>query len=259
MKILRILRLRCLRPLVCAGLAAFLVGTAVAHPAVEVVDLIWDHIGGKENFEKCRYIEFTWQSETDGQIKRTRKHTWDRYEGDYVVEFTDASGDAYTVYMNVETLEGVALKNGSKLSAEENAAWVETAYEIFCNDTYWLLSPTKLQDPGARIQFVGHAGEKDADGSEGEFIVLHLWFEDNVGVTPGDEYWFNITHEGVIASWRYVLEDGEKNQWEWTDERDCGMGMLLSTRKVSGNRAITFPEVKFSETIDRSVFTPPGG
>jgi hypothetical protein len=233
-----------------------------AHPAWQVVDLIWEYMGGREAFAKARFVEFTFAVEKKGEIKSTRQHTWDRYSGDYVLEFKDTkTGDEWKVFFNVESKKGVALKNGTGVNEEENTRAIERAYGIFCNDTYWLLAPTKLQDPGARIQFIGHAGRVEAEGSEGEFIVIYLFFDQEVGVTPGDKYWFNVRHSGQIASWRYVLEGGEEGEWDWTDEKDCGMGIRLSVRKVSrdGDTAIVFPNVKLSATMDPSRFQPPSG
>ena len=245
---------------VCSMVGAVLVARVSGHPAIELVDAVWNHIGGKKNYEKCRFIEFTFQVVDGGKVATTRKHKWDRYEENYVVEYTDRkTGDEYKVYLNIDTRDGVAFKNGSKVTGPESADLLKHAYAIFCNDTFWLLAPTKLQAPGARVQYVGHTGEKESDGSEGEFVVIHLWFEGNVGVTPGDQYWLNITHDGRIDSWRYVLQDGTKGEWQWVDEKDCGMGIILSTRKVSGDRAITFPDVKFSADADPSLFVPPAG
>ena len=230
---------------------------AAGHPAVVIVDKVWKHLGGEAAYEKCRYVEFTWTSEADGNVKSERKHTWDRYAGDYVLEFVDSkTSDEYKIYFNVDSKKGVALRNGSAVDAAENAELLERAYGLFINDTYWLLVPTKLQDPGAKIRFVGHAGQPEADSSEGEFVILHLYFDKKVGLTPGDQYWFHVTHEGEIVKWRYVLEDGHEGEWDWADEKDCGMGVVLPMKRVSsdGDRAIVFRDVKFSHERDRSVF-----
>jgi hypothetical protein len=280
-------------------MAVLLPASAWSHPAYEVVQWIWDHLGGEDAFEKCRYIRFTWTYEHEGEVKSTRSHVWDRFEGDYVLEFTDSKTSAeYKVYFNVNSKRGSAFKDGAAVPETENAQLVERAYSIFINDTYWLLAPTKLRDPGARIQFVGHSrrvGDRDvkqpheegsrfidlteerahhdhsthdAGGDEGRedweedpdvsLVVLHLWFFKKVGLTPGDEYWLYVRHDGTVVGWRYVLESGQEAQWEWADERDCGMGIRLPTRRISadGSTAIVFPDVAFSETMDRHVFQP---
>lgn len=243
-------------------LALMVPGVCRAHPAWQIVDLIWEYLGGRDTFARARYVEFTFAVENKGEIKGSRQHTWDRYSGDYVLEFKDSkTSDEWKIFFNIDTRKGVALKNGGGVTEEENTQALERAYRIFCNDTYWLLAPTKLQDPGARIQYIGHAGKVEAEGSEGEFVVIYLFFDQKVGVTPGDKYWFNVRHSGQIASWRYLLESGEEESWDWTDEKDCGMGIKLSTRKVSkdGETAIVFPNVKLSETMDRARFQPPSG
>jgi hypothetical protein len=232
------------------------------HPAYQMVDLVWEHLGGRAAYAKARFVEFTFAVEKKGEIKMSRKHAWDRYTGDYVLEFTDSkTNEPWKVIFNIDTKKGVALKNGAGVSPEENAKVVERAYGMFCNDTYWLLAPAKLEDPGAKIQFVGHAGKPEADGSEGEFVVLHLFFAQKVGVTPGDQYWLNVTHQGQIVSWRYLLEGGSEGEWQWVDEQDCGMGITLSMRKVSkdGESAIVFPHVRLSDTMDRARFQRPSG
>ena len=250
------------RVVACATLIVLLAATSFAHPAIHIVDNIWKHVGSREAFEQCRYMEFTWAVEKDGEIIRSRKHTWDRYGGDYVLEFTDAdSGENIKVYFNTDSQSGTALKDGAAVDAEENARLLERAYAMYINDSYWLLMPTKLTDPGAKIQFVGHAGKMEADGSEGEFMVIHLFFDKKVGLTPGDEYWVYVTHDGVVARWDFKLEDGSEGEYEWLEEKDCGMGIVLSTRKqrMDGSAAIVFPNVRFSDTMDHVVFEAPGG
>lgn len=227
------------------------------HPAVKIVDLIWEYMGGKETYEKVRYIEFTWASESQDGTGSSRTHLWDRYRGDYVLEFTDSkANDRIEIYFNVDTKKGVALKNGVELSGKEKAEFIDRAYRIFVNDTYWLLAPTKLQDPGARLVYDGHTGTATEEHGEREFVVLHLYFDEGTGITPGDEYWFYVRHSGQVARWRYVLEDGHEGDWLWTEEGDCGMGITLPMRRVSadGKRAIFFPHVEFHETMDRSRF-----
>ncbi|MDH3217418.1 MAG: hypothetical protein OEN01_14225 [Candidatus Krumholzibacteria bacterium] len=241
-------------------LALLLPVAADGHPAIQVVDWIWKHVGGKSQFASVRYVEFTWAAEAEGKVGGSRIHKWDRYTGDYVLEFTNGeTNEQYKVFFNVDTRKGVALKNGSKVDDDETPPIIDRAYRIFINDTYWLLFATKLEDPGARIGFVGHDGKPEQDGSEGEFVVLHLFFQENVGLTPGDQYWIYVTHEGQIVKWRYRLESGREGEYEWLDEKDCGMGVILSLRRVSadGKRAIVFPHVKLSRTLDRAVFEYP--
>lgn len=250
-------------PFLCLAAAAVVTVTGVqasGHPAKEVVDLIWKHMGGKSVYEKARFVRFTWASEREGSIQTERHHVWDRYTGDYVFEMVESkTGDTLKVLFNVETREGIALRNGEPVADEENGALVERAYGAFINDTYWLLAPTKLEDYGARLTYVGHEGEDEEEGSH--LIILYLFFDKDVGLTPGDKYWFYVDHHGQIARWRYRLQGGQEGEWVWSEERDCGMGLTLATRKTSldGTRAIVFPEVVLTDQMDTAIFRYPPG
>ena len=255
---------------------------ARSHPAVVVVDLIWKHIGGKDNFARARYVSFTWAYEQDGKIAFSREHAWDRYTGYYDIKFKDPdNGDDIEVQFDVDTREGVALRNGTIVEGDAAAELLETAYRAFINDTYWLLAPAKLGDYGVRLQYAGHEidGEIVLDLEEphahqpGEHhdhserpepdpnapehaIVLHVSF-DKVGLTPGDEYWFHVSHEGQVLRWQYKLQSGREGDFDWVDEKDVGMGIILSTRKVSrtSQMAVVFPQVHIAAEVPAGSFS----
>jgi hypothetical protein len=249
-----------------------------AHPAPQVIDWIWEHVGGKKNYEKARYLEFTYAYEVDGDTKSARHHTWDRYSGDYVLKY-EKDGHQYEAYFNVETKKGIGLKDGEIIEGAGGAEIVERSYSLFINDTYWLLMPVKLQDYGVRLRYVRHEGE-DAPDPEGHLkkdhsshdheeekkkktkhgvdsnVILNMTYLEDVGMTPGDQYWIYVNHEGSVTRWDYKLQGGHEGSWNWVEEKDCGMGIVLSTRKNKrdGDGSIVFSDVKFSETMDPATF-----
>ena len=238
--------------LTLAAIALLIPKLSASHPPHVMVDSVWSHLGGRETFEKARYVRFTWAYEQEGTIVVSRDHTWDRYQGAYVLAMKDRkTGDAIKVFFNVDTKKGTALRNGTPLEGKEADEVLERAYGVFINDTYWLLAPTKLEDYGARLRFDTHEEVE----SFGELPVLHLSF-DNVGLTPGDQYWLYTTNDGQVVKWRYKLEGGSEGEYLWQDERDCGMGLRFCSRKASldGKKAIVFPVIEFMETMDRAVF-----
>src|SRR5439155_2588311 len=97
------------------------------------------------------------------------------------VDRTDPSGAPYAVYFNVNTKQGKAFVNGKLAEGEESDKLVKSAYARFINDTYWLLAPWKIFDPGVHLSY---DGEKPCPGG-GMCDVLKLSF-DNVGLTPKD-------------------------------------------------------------------------
>jgi len=222
-------------------------------PTVDkVVQKVWKHLGGKKAFEKARYVEFVWEVKKDGQRLAARHHLWDRYTGNYVMTTRNLkSGDSVEVYFNVNKKQGMAVANGELMKGKVRENLLTLGHDTFINDTYWLLSATKLQDPGVHLELADSVADKKQNEA-----VLHLWF-DKVGLTPGDQYWLYVQPDGKINRWKYKLQSGRKGNFNWLDERDCGMGLIFATRKVSVDNSfeIDFPLVKFSDTMDAARFT----
>ncbi len=107
------------------------------------------------------------------------------------------------------------------------------AYEQFINDSYWLLVPTKLFDPGV------HRAMEGGD--------LRLTFVD-VGVTPGDTYWLE-TEGDHISGWRFRLESGREGSFAFEDRTTVGpLTLALTKRSRDGDAVIAFEEVAVADT-----------
>ena len=244
-----------MRIVLFAALVATVPAPAGAQNPAPVIDRVWEHVGGRERFAEARYVQFTWAAERDGEVTRAREHTWDRQTGDYVLRGKDSkTGEALEMYFNVHTREGTAFRDGETVGEAENLEMCQQAYAAFINDTYWFITPTKLEDPGVHVSVA-----EVLAGADGDTTVLHLRFDDGIGLTPGDQYWLYVTNDGRIAKWRYVLESGREGAWTWLQEEDCGMGLRFATRKQSltSTTAIVMRGVHFSETLDRARFVPP--
>lgn len=97
------------------------------------------------------------------------------------------------------------------------------AYVRWLRDSYWLLAPCKVQDPGVIL------------GSDADQRLL-LAFEPEVGVTPGDRYAMTVDADGRVTAWDYVLQDGETGSYAWSDYERHGP-LVLSTRRTSADGA----------------------
>ena len=213
-------------------------------------------LGGTAAWEKARQFRFDFVVESDGKRVVDFHHVWDRYTGDYRLLGTDKSGAPYAVYFNVNTKQGTAFVNGRPVEGEEKAKLLETAYGRFINDSYWLLAPWKVFDPGVQREY---AGEKP--GPEGALCdVIKLSFE-NVGMTPKDLYWLWITRDGRrMVQWQYVLGGAaeEPTTALWKDWRTFGGIALALDKPIQGRpRRILFENVAVSPSRDDSLFAAP--
>jgi hypothetical protein len=215
-------------------------------------------MGGQAAWEKARQFRFDFVVVKEGREVARFAHVWDRYTGDYRLQGLDKAGAPYSVYFNVNTKAGTAFVNGVAADGVERAKRLESAYERFINDTYWLLAPWKIFDPGVRLAY---EGERPCPGG-GDCDVLKLSF-DGVGLTPKDVYWLWISREGRrMVQWQYVLggADEPPTTAAWKDWQMLG-GVLLSLDKpITGEPfEIRFDRVAVGPARDDALFKPPAG
>ena len=229
-----------------------LISSVMSQNVQDVVEKIWAHMGGMENYKAAQQLSFTYVSGTTEQIRAKREHLWDRSSGNYVLTVFDLDSNVtYTVFFNINTRWGTTYKDGVAVSTVENKKYLEGAYNAFINDTYWLLVPAKLRDPGVFIQL-----EKQMSAIAGK-TVIRLSFA-NVGLTPGDQYWLFVNESGQIERWTFVLQSDRKGDYTWEEVKDCGAGLRFATRKKStyGSNLVELHNVNFSREVDPNKFIP---
>lgn len=244
--------------LLTLGLAAFTGAPSLLadERADQVARELIAALGGETAWEKARQFRFDFVVEREGKRAAEFRHLWDRYTGDYRVQGSDKSGAPYAVYFNVNTREGTVLLNGRPVEGEEKKKLLETSYGRFINDTYWLLAPWKVFDPG-----VTRAYEGEKTTSDGVLCdVIRLSFE-GVGLTPKDVYWLWVTREGRrMVQWEYLLGGAKEDPTVafWKDWRVfSGISLALDRAFPVRPVRIFFENVSVSSTRDDKEFAPP--
>lgn len=206
-------------------------------------------MGGAEAWEETRFLRFNFFG--------ARLHHWDRYTGRHRVEGTSREGVSYVVLHNINSREGEVYLDGALQSGESAASWLERAYGAWINDTYWLLMPYKLQDPGVNLRY---DGEETIDGTL--YDKLQLSFGE-VGLTPGDRYWAYINRDsGLMDRWAYHLQDWEAEReptrWTWSGWAPHGQIMLASKRtNLADGSERELGELAVFDSLPDAVFTSP--
>ncbi len=230
-------------------LLTLLLGGAFA-PVDEKANAIADEmmaaLGGQEKWEKARFLRFTF-------VRQGRRLTltWDRYSGRYRLEAMNDAGVPYAVVMNLLTRQGRAALDGRSLDGAELSEYLTLATRVWAGETYWLLAPYKLRDPGAILTY---EGEETVGGATVQ-DRLHLRFE-NVGLTPGDQFWLYVNRKTrLLDRWRFKLQGGTEGDYRWAGWERFG-GILLATERVgaSGER-ILFENVLVTDALPEEVFT----
>jgi hypothetical protein len=223
--------------------------------AAALADEVLRALGGAEAWNNTRFLRFDFAVERDGKTAFSRAHTWDKHTGRYRLEGKSREGDPFVVVMNLNTKEGSAWVKGVKAEGEEAKKQLDGAYAAWVNDTYWLLAPYKMKDPGV---ILASGGEETKDGTTWDKVVLTF---DNVGLTPKDKYWLWVNRQTkLVDRWDYVLkgESTPPTSWMWKGWRAYGAIQLAPDRIApTENRKIFFPVLEVPASLPDSAFEAP--
>ena len=232
--------------------------------AVAIADRVMQALGGTAAWNRTRYLRFDFAVENGGKTVTSRAHTWDKWTGRHRLEAKTpkrgepnrtGSGDAFVVLTNINTKEGSAYLKGTRMEGEEEKKYLELAYAIWVNDTYWLLMPYKMRDPGVTLAY---DGEETKGGEAWDKVVLSF---DNVGLTPNDRYWAYVNRTtGLVDKWEYILNGGPGPAvaFSWKNWARHGTILLASDRvSQQDDTRIHFPVLETPASVPDRVFTSP--
>ena len=224
--------------------------------AIAIVDQVMKAYG-VDSFAKTRYLRFTWFVQ-DGEARRNeRTHTWDIQGQRNRLEGKTRDGKQLIATVDFATKTGQASLDGQIQFEADAKRYTDIAYSTLINDSYWLLMPFKLKDPGVRLRYDGEL----PGGPSVVYDKIQISFDDGIGLTSKDKYWIFVnrsTH--MIERWSYVLQGAGAGTspvaWEWKETADIG-GMKFALRKTQaeGETAIVMENVKVLTEVPDQVYT----
>lgn len=162
--------------------------SAASHPdAVALVNKSLQAMGGRVAWDKARVLKWKFAGK--------RLHYWDKLTGDVRIE-----ADSTLILMNINSKKGRAWKSGVEITDPDSLeSALDDGYAIWVNDSYWLVMPYKLLDPGVRLSEPHDA--KLPDGRPAQRIIVTF---DEVGITPENKYDVWIADDtGLVEQWAY--------------------------------------------------------
>lgn len=180
-------------------------------------------------WDSTRYVRWTFQS--------NRHFVWDKK-----LELVEVKWDNNRVILETPTLKGTAWSGHELLSGTPKEKLIIKAWEMFCNDSFWLNAPAKVRDPGTERSIVEHNGKP----------ALKVSYSSG-GVTPGDSYLWILDENGLPTSWKMWVSiipvGGVEATWEnWVE---LETGALISTlHSLPGFQSVV-SDVYGSGSVDR--------
>ncbi len=220
--------------------------------AVRIADEIMVALGGRENYDAVQYLSFHFVvARGDTQVTDWR-HDWDRRKNNYRLEGKTREGDHLLAVFNLDTQSGTVFKNGQMLEGEDKIQWLSRAYARYINDTYWLLMPYKLKDPGVILK---HDGTEEIN--EVQYDVLRLQFDQGIGLTPQNVYHvFVDPATRLVNRWEYFESEGADPSPAWWENWRVYEGIKLAEQRVFENsdRKLLFTNIVVSGQVDEKIF-----
>ncbi len=210
---------------------------------------------GYDDLHEVAQLDFAFVVKDDGKTVFEAKHRWDLRNARSRIAWTDKAGDRHEAWLDVDAKTAVGTKNGQLVAGLEAETLTEAAYRRYINDTYWLLMPLKLFDPGTSVEFE----DKVTIGGT-TYQILRLSFDD-VGLTPGDVYRLYIDDGGFrIHGWQMLLQ-GRKDRPSyvtWEDYKPVGPLLISHRHRVENTKREIVIEGALAHRVVRSnVFVPP--
>lgn len=205
--------------------------------AITIANNIVDAMGGMDNYNNTRFIQWDFGK---------RILFWDKWTGDVRVE---SPKDTLVVLVNINTLKGKVFKNDKLLDDGAAKKWFKKGKNWWINDSYWLVMPWKLQDPGVTLKHV--KTERLENGNMAD--VLQLTFN-KVGVTPDNKYYVYVDQtDHLIKQWAFFPKfDDEKPRFTmpWDNYQKAGNILLSFNRSKFGPK-----NVKAKQDFNGKLFT----
>ncbi len=218
---------------------------------------------GQEAWERTPYVSFRFgraETATDSSSSpASRRHLWNRRTGAYRIDIPRRD-TLYTVFLDVtpptgQERSGSVYRDGEQLGGDEAMQWLDSAHGMFVNDTYWLLAPFKLFDPG-----VTRGLDPSEDTATEKALTLAF---DGVGRTPGDRYWLYVDRQsGRVNGWKYHLQGQPQaggridRMGNRTFETPNGT-IRMATRHETGERDLYSDALSLPESVSDDAFTNP--
>ena len=194
-------------------------------PAAEADELAFKMLRAvdKSAWDTTRFLQWSFPGGHD--------YLWDKSRDLVAVTWKDNR-----VLLRTRSVTGKAFTAGRAVSGEAADRLIQKAWAIFCNDSWWLIAPYKVFDPGTQRSLVTLE-----DGRQGLMVEYA-----SGGVTPGDAYVWLLDESGLPVSykmWVKILPVGGL-EFAWEDWQTLQTGAriaavrkgpwTLSIGKISG-------------------------
>jgi hypothetical protein len=200
-----------------------------------LAEMTIERMGGVDRWTETRYL--VWENFGE-------RHFWDKWTGDFRWE-----EDSLVAIMNINSKEGRFWVGGVEVEdPEEVESRLSQVYARWVNNSYWVIMPYKLLDPGVNLVYMGEQETNSGQMAD----VIEMTFEE-VGLTPQNKYHVFIDQStGMVCQWSHWTDRADPEPrftLPWSEWKEYN-GVMLST-----GRGADWADIAFVDTPEK---LPPG-
>lgn len=222
--------------------------------AVRVAEQVMKALGGRAAWDALPGIRWSFGSSVRDTVRSVRRHAWNKHTGEHRVQGNLRSGEPFVLLHTVgDTTSGLAWVNGNPIEGDSLRSLLRRAHAMWINDTYWLLMPYKLRDPGVTLTWEGEVKEGGHT-----YDKLGLAF-DGVGLTPGDRYWVWVNRRNSrVERWEMLLQGRQPPPTVWTlEDWQQHDGLWFATSHRQGDTNVFTHSIEAVTQFPVGTFTAP--
>ena len=131
-------------------------------------------------YASTRYLKWSYRGDAN-------RYLWDKELGIVWVQWDE---NRVKLYLSNQSRSTAWVKK-KPVSGQEKSKLIENARNMFNNDSFWLVAPYKVFDPGTQRRLVNWEGQE-------ALLVTYT----SGGTTPGDSYMWLLNDNGFPRSYR---------------------------------------------------------
>lgn len=148
------------------------------------------------------YQQYQELEQLNWAFPRGHRYRWNRKEN-----IVNVKWDEFDVTFSPDTREGTASENGRELTGVALSDALYKAWTLFANDSFWVVAPFKVKDPGTTRSLV--------TTEDGPALLITYT---SGGVTPGDSYLWYLDDNYRPIAWKMYVKilpiGGLRFSWE---------------------------------------------
>lgn len=228
--------------------------TAFSQTKDQIVNLVWQGVGGRQAWSEARYFMFSCSTNLKEAFSEEHSFLWDRSTGACRFEGTNEQEQKVIVLFNTNNNKGKVFIDDKAVNNSDSAAFIIfPVKKTFDNETFWLFPPKSLTD-ASRLT----VKEAELIGSTRYNVAEVQQFP--VDTVPLKSKVYIDANTGRIFQWHTI--DGKEHviyKFLTSNFKDVGGGLLLPTVFIDAESGffMKFPIVSALINIESDKLSKP--